>query len=72
VEVAAVIAGDPGRFLAAMLEGVEAQGDHRRGALRAPDAEDPAFLAELVVVKGMRRQHVKKRPLDRLICPTAI
>ncbi len=58
VEIAAVIAGDPGRFLAAMLERMQAQSGHRRGAVGAPQAEDAAFLAELVAVEGVSGQHV--------------
>ena len=52
VEAGAVIAGDAGRFLAAMLERVEAQCGHRGGGVGAPDSEHAAFLAELVVVIG--------------------
>jgi hypothetical protein len=61
VELAAVPAGHAGRFLAAMLEGVEAESGDRGGALRAPDAEHAALLAQLVAVQvaleRMSRQH---------------
>ena len=51
VEIVAVEAGDAGRFLAAVLQRVEAERDQRRGALRAGHAEDAALLAQLVVVE---------------------
>ena len=56
--MAAVEAGDPGRFLAAMLERVEAERDEARGVVGAPDAEHAALLAQLVVVERIGRQHV--------------
>src|SRR3546814_7567453 len=40
-----------------MLQCVEAERDHRSGAVGAMDAEDAALLAELVVVERMGRQH---------------
>ena len=51
----------PGGLLAAMLERVEAERDQRRGAVRAPDAEDAAFLAQLVGIEWVCGKHV--RPL---------
>ncbi len=57
VEIGAVIAGDSGRFLAAMLERVKAERSDRGGAVGAPDAENAAFLAELVAVEGVGGQH---------------
>ena len=53
----AVEAGDARRFLAAMLERVEAERDEARGVVGAPDAEDAALLAQLVVVERIGRQH---------------
>ena len=50
VEAGAVEAGDAGGFLAAMLQGVQAQRGERRGVGDVPDAEDAAFLVEFVVV----------------------
>ena len=53
----AVEAGDAGRFLAAMLQRVEAERDEARGVVGAPDAENAAFLAQLVVVERIGGQH---------------
>ena len=53
----AVEAGDAGGFLAAVLERVEAERDEARRALGAPDSEDAALLAQLVVVERVGRQH---------------
>ena len=58
VEIGAVEAGDAGRFLAAVLEGVQAERDEARGIVGAPHAEDAAFLAQLVVIEGIGRQHI--------------
>jgi hypothetical protein len=58
VEVGAVEAGYTGRFLAAMLKGVQAERDEARCALGAPDTEHAAFLAKLVVFEWIGRQHV--------------
>ena len=57
VEMLAVEAGDAGGFLAAVLERVEAERDEARGVVGAPDAEDAALLAQLVVVERIGRQH---------------
>ena len=57
MEMLAVEAGDPGRFLAAMLERVEAERDEARGIVGAPDAENAAFLAQFVVIERIGRQH---------------
>src|SRR3546814_11062893 len=57
MEFLAVEAGDARGFLSAMLQCVEAERDHRSGAVGAMDAEDAALLAELVVVERMGRQH---------------
>ena len=49
-EMLAVGGGDAGRFLAAMLEGVEAEIGLARGVGMAVDGDDAAFFAELVEV----------------------
>ena len=58
VEMGAVEAGDSRRFLAAVLERVQAERDEACGILDTPDAENPAFLAQLVVIERMSRKHV--------------
>ena len=50
VEVLAVVGDDAGRFLPAVLQGVQAEGRQGGGVVVAEDAEDAAFLVELVVV----------------------
>src|SRR3546814_9817802 len=55
MEVPPVPACDAGRFLPAMLQGMEAKRNHGRGGLSAPHTEYAALLAQLVVVKGMFR-----------------
>ena len=49
VELLAVEGDDAAGFLAAMLQGVQAERGDGRGIGVAEDAEDPAFLAESVV-----------------------
>src|SRR3546814_12327890 len=49
--------GDSSGFLPAMLERVEAERDHRGGAVGAAYTKNAALLAELVVVERMGRQH---------------
>jgi hypothetical protein len=49
VEARAVEGDDAGGFLSAMLEGVQAERDDRRGVGMAEDAEDPTFLAKAIV-----------------------
>ena len=51
MEDAAVEGDDAGGFLAAVLQGVEAERDDRRGIRVAVDAEDAAFLAQGVAVE---------------------
>ena len=55
VEDAAVEGDDAGGFLAAVLQGVEAERDDRRGIRVAVDAEDAAFLAQGVAVEVVSR-----------------
>ncbi len=50
VEDMAVVGDDAGRFLAAMLEGVQAEGRDGGGIGMAEDAEDAAFLVQGVPV----------------------
>jgi len=47
----AIKAGDADRFLAAMLQGVQAQRHHRGGRARANDAENAAFLVQFIAVE---------------------
>ena len=49
VEMVAVEADDAGGFLAAMLEGVEAERGQRRGVGMVEDAEDAALLMQAVL-----------------------
>ena len=51
-ELQAVRGNDAGRFLAAMLQRVKAEGRQGRGVPVAEDAEHSAFLVQLVVVEG--------------------
>ena len=51
VEAGAVEAGDPGGFLPAMLQGVQAERGDRGGVGHVPDAEDAAFLVQGVVAR---------------------
>ena len=58
VELLAVEGDDAGRLLAAMLQGVQAEDGARPRLLDARrDAEDAAFLLELVVVEGVGANH---------------
>jgi hypothetical protein len=57
VIVGAVKADDAGCFLAAVLQRVEAERDEAGGSVSAPDSENSALLAELVVVEWVGRQH---------------
>ena len=65
VEMLAVEAGDARRFLAAVLKRVEAERDEARRIVGAPDAEDAALLAQLVVVERIGRQHGPSCPRAR-------
>ena len=58
VIIGAVEADDAGRFLAAVLQRMEAERDEAGGAVGAPDSENAAFLAQLVVVELVGGQHV--------------
>ena len=57
MEMLAVEAGDAGGFLAAVLQRVEAERDEARRIVGAPDAENAALFAQLVVVEWIGRQH---------------
>ena len=50
VESQAVERSDAAGLLAAMLQGVQAEGGDRAGLRRVIDAEDPAFQPGLVIV----------------------
>jgi hypothetical protein len=53
MELPAVERDDAAGFLSPMLQGVQAERGERRGVGRAPDAENAAFLVQLVVVEGV-------------------
>ena len=57
VELLAVEGDDAGRLLAAMLQRVQAERRQRRRIRMAEDAEDAAFLVQLVVVEGNGIEH---------------
>ena len=52
-----VVGDDATGFLPAVLQGVQAKGDEIGGVRHAHNAENPAFLLQLVVVEGMRGGH---------------
>lgn len=56
MELAAVIGNDAGRFLAAMLQRMQAQCNDGRSVLPAENAEHTAFVVEMVV--GLGGKHV--------------
>ena len=60
VKTQTVEGDDPGRLLAAMLQGVQPQRHDRRRVRMAEDAEDAAFLAQAVFVEinGLARARV--------------
>ena len=58
VKFIAVKTRHAGRLLAAVLERMQAERDHRRCAFDFANAEDTAFLAQFVVVVGIGGQHV--------------
>ena len=53
VELLAVIGDDAGRLLPAMLQRVQAERDQRRRVGMAEDAEDAAFLVQMIRVAGI-------------------
>ena len=57
VEIMPVPTGDTGGFLPPMLERVEAKRDDSGRRISAGNAENAAFLAQLVVVEGVRSHH---------------
>ena len=57
MEMLFVEAGDPRCFLAAVLQSVQSKRDEACRIVGAPDAENAALLAQLVVVEGVGRQH---------------
>ena len=52
---------DPACLLAAVLQGVQAEGDKIGGVLNAYDAKHTAFFAEFVVIKGVCGWHLRHR-----------
>src|SRR5437762_880971 len=62
VEILAVEAGDARAFLAAVLQRVQPKRDEARRIFGAPDPEDAALLAQLVVVERIGRQHASRGP----------
>ncbi len=71
VKLLAVEAHQPGGFLAAVLQGVQAQGRAGRGVVVAVDAENAAFFMQLVVVEGCRHGSkgvVMALPIVREVC----
>jgi len=61
VETLAVEGDDAGRFLAAMLKRVEAEHGMWGDFIDAVDAYNPALFLEMVVIEGVRREHVPDR-----------
>jgi len=57
MEVCAIETADAGRFLAAVLESVEPERDEAGRIVRAPNSENAALFAQLVVVERIGRQH---------------
>ena len=57
MESFAIPAGNPGGFLAAVLEGVKAQCCHGRGGIRAPHPENTALFAQFVIIKWIGGEH---------------
>ena len=57
VELFAVIGDDPGRFLPAMLQCVQAEGSQRCRVGVAIHGEDAAFLVKVVRFEGIGRRH---------------
>jgi len=58
VEQMPVPAGDARGFLAAMLERVQAQRDHRRRRFGTVNAKDAALFAQLVVIERICGEHL--------------
>ena len=61
VELHAVVRHDAGRFLAAVLEGVEAERGVGGCLGMSEDPEDAALLLEVIVVEGMGGQRLHRR-----------
>ena len=65
-ELMPVIGDDADGLLAAMLQGVQAQGAERGGLLGTVDADHAALFLELVVVEGMGADRLGHMPIG---CP---
>src|SRR5947209_1141363 len=59
MKMLAVEAGDSRALLAAVLKRVQPKRDEARRIVGTPDAENAAFLVQLVVVERVGRQHVR-------------
>ena len=57
MEIFAVPARYPGRFLPSMLQGMKPERNDGRGRVGTPNAKDAAFLAELIVIERVCRKH---------------
>ena len=66
VELRAVVGDDAGRFLAAMLQRMQAERDDRRRVLPAENAEHAAFVVEMIV--GLVRQEMRRRAIGAASC----
>ena len=75
VKARAVGGRDAGRLLPAMLEGIETEVGHIGGLGMVPDAEQPAFVVELVVtprdvqIRSSTRSRVDPDPRPRPFAP---
>ena len=67
VEILAIEGGDPCRFLAAMLQRVQAERHQRRSAIGAIDAKDPAFLMQMVVLPRIGGEHLVRHGKGSLV-----
>ncbi len=65
----AVPASDSGCFLPPMLERMETKGNDGRSCVCAGNAENTAFLPQLVVIERVRCKHVLLGPLPMLWTP---
>jgi hypothetical protein len=63
--------GDPGAFLAAMLEGVKTQIGELGGLRVSAYGKDPTMVVELVIGKGTAPEERKPRVQSLLRCSAA-
>jgi hypothetical protein len=57
MEILAIVADDAGCFLAAVLQGMEAQNGAGGGFFDTKDADNAALLLQFVVIEGIGREH---------------